>query len=58
MTIAITALVFINVNGSAFKKVNKMEPEIQVTSKKDNYLFVNVFALTCLFKQIKFATFI
>ena len=30
-----------------------MEPEVQVTSTKDNYLFVNVFALTCLFRQIK-----
>lgn len=33
---------------------SKMEPEVQVTSTKDNYLFVNVFALTCLFRQIKF----
>ena len=31
-----------------------MEPVVQVTSAKDNYLFVNVFALTCLFRPIKF----
>ena len=31
-----------------------MEPLVQVTSTKDNYLIVNVFALTCLFRQIKF----
>ena len=36
------------------KLINKMEPEVQITSTKDNYLFVNVFAFTCLFRQIKF----
>ena len=37
----------------ALSSDRKMQPEVQVTSTKDNYLFVNVFALTCLFRQIK-----
>ena len=39
-----------------YLSINKMEPEVQVTSTKDNYLFVNVFALTCLFRQIQLKT--
>ena len=39
-----------------FCVINQMEPEVQVTSTKGNYLFVNVFALTCLFRKIKFQT--